>query len=246
LGLCELQICKETVDCLFHLMVNQVFSGYVTTACALLPWARNTVIQGAYSSNPNFTHILFIDDDMCGFTVDSVNLLLDADKDIISGVMTHRKYPYKVVTAFKKPMTIEDLKFQRIVEADHTGTAFTLIKRKVLDALREETHDGGLWFHCDREPRYSFENEKAEWVKDKLHKIQCHDNAIIPFNFEDLLNEAIFLGETSHLGSQMFGEDVGFCKRARKAGFTVWVHAGVVVGHIGQKVCNVMDTLEIV
>lgn len=44
---------------------------------------------------------------------------------------------------------------------------------------------------------------------------------------------------TGIVDGQFWGEDILFCREAREAGFSVWLHTEVRVGHIGQMVYHV-------
>lgn len=40
------------------------------------------------------------------------------------------------------------------------------------------------------------------------------------------------------------GEDVYFCHRAKQKGFKCWVATGVQLGHVGQKVYTITDSIK--
>jgi hypothetical protein len=220
---------------LLDLVAAQMIYRYAIIEGTLLPWARNACINMFYENEVDFTHILFIDADMVGFKPIGLHALVEADKDIISGVCTMRRPPYDVsCSPIDKSNFNQHLLDGDLIQCNWTGMAFTLIKREVLDALAEETPDGLSWFNLDREPREGFFKEVSSFVltnKDRSDTGQ-------------LLTEAIMMGQTCHIGSRVFGEDINFCKWAVRSGFSVWMHCGVVVGHMGEHIYNLKDAIR--
>lgn len=123
--------------------------------------------------------LLFIDSDM-EFPPHALTRLLSHDVDIVSG-LCYRKVPPFNPTLYKKQRYSDQLCYMStwpentLLEVDATGTAFMLIKRKVLEAL----------------PDPIFEDAKVS-------------------------------------------EDMNFCKKAKEAGFKVFVDTGLHIGHVGQ------------
>lgn len=156
---------------LASLVHAQMFSGYAVVEGTLLPFARNKLLQIVYEKNPDFTHVLFVDCDMCNFTPNHVVRLWQQDKDIISGLFTMRKAPYSVIGNFEYntqgDVVEKYLKTQAVVETDRVGMAFTLIKKPVLDAIKENIGDGkDIWFTMDREERDGLELEIKDFIKE--------------------------------------------------------------------------------
>lgn len=229
------------------LLIEGLLYRYSRVKGSLLPFARNKALRQVYANDPDFTHVLFIDDDMCNFGPFHLKRLLKADKDIISGLFTQRAPPFQITSAFlnKNKTLVEDIKAGNIGEAYFTGMAFTLIKKKVLDAMMEETTDGPLWFNIDRLPRDSFETEVEEFVKEKIEKYEDIIKIDIDF-LKDSLLEAIAMGATCHRGSIPLGEDITFCRQARIMGFEVWVDCGCPIGHKGEKIYDYRDAFAAV
>lgn len=226
IGVCTLQWEKRAVDSFLDLVTQGEFAGWAIPDSALVAPARNKVIIGALEKCPDFTHLLFIDDDMTDYTVHHVGKLLQDDKDIISALVTARRKPYTMIAPFLKERTpteiIQLVENNEVVETGFCGMAFTLIKRKVIDNLREDTDGLPVWFDQDRSPRDSFEDEIQDFIANRSE-----------FTEKDL-RTSILMGQNSHRGTTLIGEDVSFGRKARKAGFTCWVDCGVSVGHIGQ------------
>ena len=246
LAICSLQYDPGCVWSLIELIKTNFFVGHVQVTTTLLPGARNTAIQQALLNNPDFTHLLFIDDDMVDFTIDHVEELVKADKDIISALVTMRKPPYTIPielegeNSFDMKNILSFIKEERILPALHTGMAFTLIKRNVIDKLAEDTPKGQVWFTMDREPRDTFHKEMMQFAHDLKNKIVDG----ISLDVYTVISDAVAFGMSAHIGSDLLGEDIAFCKRAKKFGFQPFVHCGVIVGHMGSKPITVRDTIK--
>ena len=119
---------------------------------------------------------------------------------------------------------IEYVKAAEPIECTQVGMAFTLIKKEVLDAVQEQTVDGPIWSNTDRVERKSFQDEVA--------------------NFEGTFLEAIAMGQNSHIGTTLLGEDISFCRKAIKLGFKCYTHTGVIIGHMGKQSFSIIDTLK--
>jgi hypothetical protein len=233
LGVCTLNYQKRMVDSMITTIAGGNFAGWCIPDCCLLPAARNKVISEAYEMNPDFTHILFVDDDMCGFTWDHVLRLASGGYDIVSALVTLRHPPYTLVASFlnsSDPQSILGyIKAREAQEAIFCGMAFTLITREVLDALREEVeevlgqHDYPVWFTTDRSPRLNFQDEVDEFLNKESYT-------------SDDIRQAILMGQHSHRGTRLIGEDIDFCRRARQRGFKIFIDCGCPVGHIGENV----------
>ena len=128
-----------------------------TITDSLISRARNN-IAAKFLANSEFTHMMFIDADI-GFQASDIIGLLNADKDVIAGI-----YPKKVInwnrieSAVKAGVATEELQFhtgdlvvslvdherERVVkliepvEVYGAGTGFMLIKRTVLETLKDK------------------------------------------------------------------------------------------------------------
>lgn len=235
-GLCCLgQYKKATVESLIELTHSPIIEGWCAPESALLPIARNRVIQAAYLRSPDFTHLLCIDDDMSHFHAMHVQKLLSDDVDIVSAFVTFRKPPYHIVGAFLDGIRPEDIlrysEEQSLQEVSHCGMAFTLIKREVLDKLEEQVVDtgphvepGSIWFTTDRNERINFDYEVSRFIESKKKEGIT----------EESLRQAILMGQYSHLGTPITGEDISFCRTAKRFGFKIYVDCGCPVGHVGD------------
>lgn len=221
------KFCKRFIQKFVELASSGLIHSFQIVDSALLPIGRNMGISATYKEVPDFSHILFIDDDMTDFSVISLTKLIEADKPIVSGVFTSRRPPFNI-TSFDK----EGDEIKKFLETDHlikvrgTGMAFTLVQRQVLDDTKEviEGADGlPLWFTCDRFPRITFYDE----VDHFLAEAKISDKST-----DQLLREAIVMGQTSHIGTTFVGEDIAFCERAKMFGHHTYIHTGVKIGHL--------------
>jgi len=177
-----------------------------------------------------------VDDDMNRFNPQDIPKLFHADKPIISGMCLKRGFPYQAVHRFdgQSPELIsEHFKLGEPQPVEFCGTAFTLIKREVFESIREETDKEPLWFTMDREERPEFKDEINKFLDSHRDNITQSD-----------LMTAIIMGQQSHRGTTLVGEDFNFCKSAAKLGYDSWVHYGVPVGHIGEFTFDPRSTMH--
>jgi len=223
-----------TLASLMQIAHSRVVCGWTTVGVGLLPFVRNGAIQQVYEKQPDFTHLLFVDDDMSDFNEDHVLALLEADEPIISGLITARLPPYKLISSLQgvePKQVLEYIQTNTVVKEDHVGMAFTLIKRRVLDALKQPND---IWFTMDRMPRKSFMHETAVFIEGLADSSKPE---------VERYKEAIAWGRLAHVGAELIGEDVEFCRRAKHMGFDSFTHCGVVIGHIGSRPYTVRDNL---
>jgi hypothetical protein len=233
LGLCALDSIKiKTHMDLEDLIMSGLLKGRAIVECTLLPDARNQVLRISEESFPNFTHILFVDSDQCGFQTPHLKAMLEADKDIIAGITRQRAGEHKMTfNPFKN-----ELLGSEVVEVQHTGMFFTLVKREVFDVVREDTNKGPRWFRFGQQPRNLWPRQKKAYIARKWKEFSQLDNGENPKVFTEIMEEAFDMGLNATLGNSGCGEDVNFCYKAREAGFKVWVHSGIRLGHIGEEV----------
>lgn len=233
------QVEPAFMEDLLGLITAGVINGFMQIHGTVLPGARNLACKKIVDNFPDYTHILFIDQDMCNITPDHVKRLLAADVDIIAPLMVRRAYPFppacQPLDRTAAPI-LEELRnpgggkatTPGLVECLHVGTGCMLIKRAVIEATREPRD---VWFSNDRQV---FEKEFKELLSEKLKEItpKTIDNAWFP--------DAVY---TSMLEVQrsfdIQGEDVYFCLKAREKGFKVYVDCGNQIGHIGSTVFHI-------
>lgn len=100
---------------------------------SLISRARNTLVA-KFLSNPEATHLVFIDADI-GWEPWHLLLLLNHDKDVVGGLYPMKTMPVKwVVNGFDGAEQSED---GNLLEVSKTGTGFMVVKRHVFEKLKE-------------------------------------------------------------------------------------------------------------
>lgn len=102
----------------------------------IIPMSGQSCLSGGRQSlldaavNNNFTHILFIDDDM-GFSVDAFDFLISRDKDFVAANCVTKKSA-QPVTLGKNKETIYSAGKAGVERIVYTGLAFALIKTEAI------------------------------------------------------------------------------------------------------------------
>lgn len=170
----------------------------------------------------DYTHLLRTDDDIT-YPPDAVEKMLAADKPVISGLITWKTPPYwpncNVVNDKGRRVKIRIERYmlddEKVVEVDGAGTGFLLVRREVLEDV------WNLW------------SEYQEAFK-KLMPKKFHEWKPVPF-FPVLYDETkdIFVST-----------DFAFSRAVRIAGHDIFMHCGVVTGHIWKKNISITDHLN--
>ena len=98
---------------------------------SLISRARNTMVA-KFLSNPESTHLMFIDSDI-GWEPWHLLLLMHHNKDVIGGMYPLKGLPVKWCVNGIEGGATEDL--GRLQEVSKTGTGFMLIKRHVFEKI---------------------------------------------------------------------------------------------------------------
>jgi hypothetical protein len=218
---------------LIQILSSGLMAGINYTVGSLLPVARNELTRIIYNKSPDFTHILYVDTDMTGLSAELVADLIRADKDIIAPVMTGRAFPFKICNY--APDIEKAIDSQSTIECETVGTGCMLVKKAVLDAIGEATPSGPLWFHNDRQPRPTFKDELDAKLKE-LELLEA-ENPI-----EAAFLEGVKIGLNAHRGTDYLGEDITFCKMAKRNGFRIWTNCKYTLQHIGECAYGLDDT----
>jgi GT2 family glycosyltransferase len=170
--------------------------------------ARNVMALETLKSSCDY--LLMVDDDN-PIPPDTLEKLLEDDKDIVSAVILSRnkneegenticafyedkhEFEEEKITLYKPVKRFREEGFLHKVDA--TGTGAILIKRNVLEKLREE---------------YGF----------------------YIFEFGDIKFKEKRMINGKEYDRRTMSEDVEFCERARKAGFEVWLDERVRPAHL--------------
>lgn len=217
--------------------------GVVECEGSLTVPARNAVVLTALQKYPDFTHLLMIDTDVCGFKPKLLSDMISADVDMISPLTTERRPPYrphprseedinKIKEALNKPIHERGL-----IEVEGTGLGCFLISREVIEKTVEydPKTKNALWFAVDRIPRDSIQEELAELIK------ECKSDRKL--STEECVRKGFSLGLMSRLHGAIIGEDYYFMEKARKLGFKIFVDLRHCLGHIGNYIYSIEDWL---
>ena len=184
--------------------------------------ARNFAVKTALKGN--FDYLLFCDDDNAP-EPDALKLMLEADKDIIWGLIRWRQFPHKLCIFDQEPdehWFREYIQFQRmpivdseVFEIANTWTGFILYKRAVLEKLWEEYNHYPFEFKCAHYVQFingsRVELEKAFPKFLPIFKYQA-DGSI----------------KIIHMP---ISEDLLFHERCRYHGFKIFAHKNVRLKH---------------
>jgi hypothetical protein len=198
-------------------------------ATALVAHARNAFATMVLEDT-SFTHLLFIDSDM-GFGPQAILRMIDFDRDFVGCLAPRRDIDLErmhsisrqVDDPIKARMIAQDYATTALIQSDsgdgkigfmmhdgfiqaqQIGMALTLIKRSVLERMRDAYPE----LAAPATPRY-----KAAGVRE--HVFQA---------FESMADEdGIYLSE-----------DMSFCERWRRIGGEIWVCVDEVITHVGRK-----------
>lgn len=225
---------------LIRLSTCGVFKAVMFSHGALLPKNRNLIVHNIFAHNTDFTHVLFVDADVNDIPPDLIQMLVEANKPIISPVTTQRKIPFaphmypedidQLVKQMEKPQEARE-----IIKVKGIGFGCTLIKREVLENTAEQTESGPIWFDMDRIPREDLDKE----ANLKLELLAAEEKTP-----EEYFKAGLIMGLTAHVGTNFIGEDYKFCIRAKRAGYDTFVHTGLYIGHIGEQTYDIRDWVE--
>ena len=131
---------------------------------SLISRARNTMVA-KFLSNPDSTHLMFIDADI-GWEPWHLLLLLHHDKDVIGGMYPLKGLPVKWCVNGIEGGEEEDM--GRVQEVSKTGTGFMCIKRHVFEKLVDHPatipfiNDIGLPEELNKDMRTFFDTDVRE------------------------------------------------------------------------------------
>jgi len=194
-------------------------------------WKGMSITQNSYRlietflRDPEFkdcTHFLYTGDDLT-FPPDGIKKLLDANKPVIVGCATWKTPPYwpncDIMTdegfSSKIHITMEMLRDEVVTEVHGAGSGFMMIKREVLEAVDK------LWKEYHEAFKVGMPEKFQGWEP-------------VPFF------PVLFDGEQRKYAST----DYCFCDMVRTAGHKIFLHCGVVIGHIWTKQISVVDHLN--
>lgn len=186
---------------------------------SLVERARNIMVARFLKSDA--THLLFIDADI-GFRPENVLRLLDADKDVATGVYSKKSIDWgnvrtKLREKSSEPVYQMGLDFNINIASERepiengfarvldSATGFMLIKRHVLERM-------------------------SEHYKDEL-------GCVNDIQGQDVTNYvALFACMIDPVSKRFLSEDFSFCRRYQALGGHIWADIAMPLAHIGNHV----------
>lgn len=160
-----------------HLKISGL--SVLTQTAFPVDFARNQVVRDVLKQD--FDYLFFADCDQI-FPVDCVDRLLAHDKPVISARYHMRKEPYHAVAYVKHrvltgPHCYAPVHFgQGVFEIERGGAGALLIRRDVLEKIRD--HEGENWFRYQRGPQpphdFSVSEDFWFWQKAREAGFACY------------------------------------------------------------------------
>ena len=193
---------------------------------SLITRARNN-LASQFLADPTLTHLMFIDSDI-GFSPNDVIKLILRDKDVIAGPYPQKKMNWQGIKqsaqngGSEKDMEISSLVFTHsqkdedgaiktrlnmpndVFEVDYAGTGFMLIKREVLEKLRDAMTDDDWYKYPDSETKmYDFFPVHI----DKINRLYLGEDWTFCSKWKALGGQVWIDGtiRLRHIGSYTFG-----------------------------------------
>lgn len=206
------------------------FQGQMIRNASVVHFVRNELITMLLKSKEPFTHILFIDDDICP-QPDALVRLLAHQKEVVGAVCTRRQDPPIPNIRWWDE---EELVFREIwnwpkdklIQVGGMGAGMILISVKAMDAVTE------AYLNCSYEKEmYQLPESRAEFISSQRRSQFDRTARCMWFRFLPGL-----------LGYSEMGEDVSFSLMSwRYGGITVYCDTSVQPTHIGSYGFGVED-----
>jgi hypothetical protein len=156
--------------------------------CSLVTSARNALVRGVLSLEPQATHILFLDSDML-FPFNGLERLLAHDKDVVGAFYNKRVPPYQTVGHL---IGNPDISAGGLYRADVMPHGFVLIKREVYEKLRSP------WYYESYDPNMASDSDPDGLVGEDVNfSRDCTKNGIEMWCDADLTFECAHIGEVA-------------------------------------------------
>lgn len=228
----------------------------------VIHWGRNALVSlflhaQTLPDRPPADYCLMLDDDML-LEPHHLERLLSHRKDVVVGICTVRRDP-PMPTIYRRdpergiyePVIEWNWNSQKLIEVDAAGAACMLIKREVLENMKD------AYIKCLRdraqvrealarwntplsvmqevEKDFDVKSEKREKLLSKAiaegdHKAACFRNVWFEF-MKDFTG-----GENGE-----FGEDLSFCVKLKQLGYKIFADPQVLPGHLGEYAYSVHD-----
>lgn len=169
---------------------------------ALVEHNRNLLVNDVLNTFPDVTHLLFVDDDMT-YPPDTIQRLLLAGKDVCICQGFHKFEPYTPLAT--------------VVSPDGTLVPVHLNPETEGKILPVSSGGGGTMLVR----REVFEKVPFPWFQVQYERIEN-----VPPSLKKILEGTCIRG---HI---LIGEDVWFFSQVSAAGYRIYCHFGLAIGHI--------------
>ena len=194
-----------------------------TITDSLINRARNNIVA-KFMSNPNYTHLIFIDVDL-DFKSEDVLKLLWHDKEIITG-----SYPIKDINWEKvAKMAKNDVPHTELLKK---ATRF-VVNPKPDSKGKIEVSNGALSIHDAGTGFMCIKREVIEKLIASYPELKFKDDTG-SLNEEDRNWTYAFFNSYIDDDKRFLSEDYGFCRYWQKIGGKIWVDPGIDIKHLGR------------
>lgn len=211
-----------------YTMTQGIALAFVNEKSSMVSKARNSLADKALQFGADY--ILFVDSDLV-FPADALCRLITHGKDIIGATYNKRVPPYETLGHFLGAP--RDLSGGGLVEADYMPGGFLLIKTSVLRALPQpwffETY-----YRAPKDPLQSFAGIMADQYRDPP-PLDLVERVTAVEGMADWL--AAQHKDAVEFDAGYMSEDYNFCRKARKAGISLWCDLTLTfqMAHIGEQ-----------
>lgn len=136
--------------------------------------ARNKAVLQFLMLGEDYTHLLFLDHDIVPKN-DSLKLLWEANKEVVTGLYYRRLWPFMPQTYLFNKMGgwdfVVDLPKNTLVEIDGAGLGWILIRRDVFQTIKPPWFEFSrpLWKQAQGEDYYFFTKLRKKGMKAYVH-----------------------------------------------------------------------------
>lgn len=196
---------------------------------ALIETARN---QALGALRPEADYALFVDDDML-MEPDALTRLLAHGVPVVSAYCTTRPpvdLPFKVYDPqIEQFHPLAELKPNTLVRGQFgVGAAFLLVRREVIERLREFYLTAADWLYFERRTldRLHVRTELRE--KERARREEIRRAAFAKDGYLRVFDRNLTPDE------RKFGEDIDFSRKLAALGIETAIDTGTMVGHVGD------------
>ena len=196
---------------------------------AEVQWGGMSITQNSYKMIQHFlndkeakkcSHFLYTGDDLT-FAPDALAMLLEADRPVIVGCATWKTPPFFVNCS--------------VLDAEGKESKIYVTKDMLVKGLVSEVFAAGSGFMLIK--REVMEDVHNFWREHRRNFL-----ALMPKKFHNFQPVPYF--PVTYDGKGFTSTDYAFCDAVRACDHKIYLHCGVVVGHIWKKQYSVLDHIQ--